>query len=55
MEWGDRHVTEGEPPTVLEHDCGEVLHPLTVCAHCREPVTPGTMKALRLDRLSPRS
>src|SRR5437763_9131852 len=33
MEWGDRYVTDGPPPTVWEHTCGAELHPRTVCAH----------------------
>lgn len=37
-EWGDRHCRDGEPTAVLRHSCGAELHPLTVCAACREPV-----------------
>ena len=48
MEWGDRHVTEGPPPTVLRHSCGEDLHPEVVCAHCHEPVELGDSRAVRL-------
>jgi len=48
MEWGDRHVTQGPPPTVLEHSCGEVLHPRVVCEHCNEPVELGDSRAVRL-------
>ena len=44
MAWGDRYVTEGEPPTVWQHSCGETLQPETVCAHCREPVRSGSME-----------
>ncbi|MFF5213123.1 winged helix-turn-helix transcriptional regulator [Streptosporangium sp. NPDC000396] len=51
MDWGDRYVTQGESPTVLEHDCGAVLRPLTVCAHCRAPVDAAATKALRLGQL----
>ncbi|MGP4100916.1 winged helix-turn-helix transcriptional regulator [Nonomuraea sp. KM90] len=46
MAWGDRYVTEGEPPTVWAHSCGEVLEPVTVCARCQEPVRPEEMTAL---------
>ncbi len=38
MEWGDRYVTEGEPPTVWRHECGAELHSRTVCAACGEDV-----------------
>jgi DNA-binding HxlR family transcriptional regulator len=48
MAWGDRYVTEGEPPTVWEHECGAVLEPRTVCAHCGETVTGRSLKPLRL-------
>lgn len=47
-EWGDHYVTDGPPPTVWEHDCGTELHPLTVCAHCQQPVAPGTARAVRV-------
>ncbi|NRQ40636.1 helix-turn-helix transcriptional regulator [Nonomuraea sp. NN258] len=48
MAWGDEYVTEGEPPTVWEHTCGHVLRPLTVCAHCREPVHAEDMTLVRI-------
>ena len=48
MEWGDRNVTEGPPPTVWQHNCGEELHPQVVCAHCRQPVELGDSRAVRL-------
>ena len=48
MEWGDRYVTKGPPPTVLEHVCGAELHPRTVCAHCGQPVEPGGTRARRV-------
>lgn len=34
MAWGDRHLNENDRPVVLEHDCGEVLSPRLICAHC---------------------
>ncbi|MFE5907844.1 winged helix-turn-helix transcriptional regulator [Streptomyces wedmorensis] len=34
MAWGDRHLNADARPVVLEHDCGEVLSPRLVCAHC---------------------
>jgi DNA-binding HxlR family transcriptional regulator len=48
MDWGDRFVTEGEPPTVWEHSCGAVLSPRMVCSGCGEPVKAGQSKPLRL-------
>ncbi|MER5310588.1 helix-turn-helix domain-containing protein [Streptomyces sp. NPDC002773] len=34
MAWGDRHLNAEARPIVLEHECGEVLSPRLVCAHC---------------------
>ncbi|GAA5173414.1 helix-turn-helix domain-containing protein [Pseudonocardia eucalypti] len=41
MDWGDRYVTEGAPPTAWRHSCGAELHPRTVCDSCGEPVRLG--------------
>jgi DNA-binding HxlR family transcriptional regulator len=43
MQWGDRHVTQGEPPTVWRHSCGAELVTKTVCAHCDEELRPGAL------------
>ncbi|MFF4621460.1 winged helix-turn-helix transcriptional regulator [Nonomuraea jabiensis] len=48
MDWGDRYVTKGEPPTVWRHSCGEPLEPVMVCAHCREPVRIEDMSVIRV-------
>ncbi|MBB5790815.1 winged helix-turn-helix transcriptional regulator [Jiangella mangrovi] len=48
MEWGDRYVTQGPPPTVWEHSCGSVLHVSAVCASCGAPVGAGESRLLRL-------
>lgn len=48
MDWGDRYVTQGPPPTVWEHTCGEELHVAAVCAACGEPVGSGESRLLRL-------
>jgi DNA-binding HxlR family transcriptional regulator len=48
MEWGDRYVTDGEPPTVFQHSCGEVLHSKTVCAACGEELAHGDRKPVRV-------
>ena len=47
MHWGDRHVTPGSPPTVLQHTCGATLEPRTVCAACREPIRSGEITLLQ--------
>jgi DNA-binding HxlR family transcriptional regulator len=47
-EWGDRFATDGPPPTVWDHDCGETLHTETVCRACGHAVTPESMKPQRL-------
>ncbi|MGW4134408.1 winged helix-turn-helix transcriptional regulator [Amycolatopsis japonica] len=52
MAWGDAYVTEGSPPTVWRHSCGEVLAPETVCAHCHEPVQEKDMTLVRSTRRS---
>jgi DNA-binding HxlR family transcriptional regulator len=48
MQWGDRYVTAGPPPTVLQHDCGAELHTVTVCAHCAKPAGDGSSRPVRL-------
>ncbi|MGP4014884.1 winged helix-turn-helix transcriptional regulator [Saccharopolyspora sp. 5N708] len=48
MEWGDRYVTAGEPPTVWRHTCGAEFHPQTVCVDCGKPVAAGELVAVRL-------
>jgi DNA-binding HxlR family transcriptional regulator len=50
MTWGDRYVTTGRPPLVLEHDCGAVLTPLTVCSACGEEVHPGNLHGVNTNR-----
>lgn len=46
MDWGDRYVTQGEPPTVWQHDCGQVLAPQVTCAHCARPVETDGMRLI---------
>jgi DNA-binding HxlR family transcriptional regulator len=48
MQWGDRYVTEGEPPAVWRHDCGARLRVRTVCAECGEEVQPRSLTPVRL-------
>ncbi|WP_414943629.1 winged helix-turn-helix transcriptional regulator [Amycolatopsis sp. cmx-11-32] len=50
MAWGDKYVTEGPPPTVWRHSCGQDLAPRTVCAHCHEPVREKDMTLVRSTR-----
>ena len=41
MRWGDRWLagSDGAPLTLVHRACGQVMTPLLVCSHCREPVT----------------
>lgn len=49
MEWGDKYVTEGEPPTVWRHTtCGADLHSKMVCANCGEEIHARDTKAVRV-------
>jgi DNA-binding HxlR family transcriptional regulator len=48
MHWGDTHlIGDGEPPMVLEHECGHRLTPQVVCAACGQPAVAGTARPLR--------
>lgn len=47
MQWGDRHVTEGEPPTVWQHACGHELSTHLVCDHCGSAVRYGENSLVR--------
>ncbi len=43
MRWGDEHLAgDGEPPLVLEHQCGHRLVAKVVCEACGEPAAVGT-------------
>ncbi|MDT0306639.1 helix-turn-helix domain-containing protein [Streptomyces sp. DSM 44917] len=48
MAWGDKHLGH-EPPVIFEHDCGNDLLPVTVCAHCRAEVAEGSLRARHAD------
>ena len=39
MDWGDKHLANGEPPLVYRHRCGDDFRPVVVCETCGEPVT----------------
>jgi DNA-binding HxlR family transcriptional regulator len=52
-EWGERHVTEGEQPTVWRHSCGAELATRTVCVHCGEELRPGSLELIRTRWLEP--
>ncbi len=42
MHWGDRHLSEGGPPTVLTHEtCGHELEQGFWCATCQQTISPG--------------
>lgn len=51
MDWGDRYVTHGPPPTLWRHECGAELHPTTVCAHCGQPIGGGEPELIRLGKV----
>ena len=51
MQWGDKYVTTGPPPTAFSHECGADLHVQTVCTECGEQLQPGTVQVLRLGGL----
>jgi hypothetical protein len=41
MKWGDEYLADDAgPPIVLRHSCGELIDPVLVCDHCREPLHP---------------
>jgi DNA-binding HxlR family transcriptional regulator len=42
LKWGDDWAPgENGPPAILVHDtCGEPMHPVLTCPHCRGDVTP---------------
>lgn len=44
LSWGDRYAAPGGPPLVLTHTaCGHPLGALLACAHCGQPLTPGSV------------
>jgi DNA-binding HxlR family transcriptional regulator len=48
MRWGDKHVSDGDPPLTLLHDsCGQPLDQTFVCWHCDQTVTPGGIRSSR--------
>jgi DNA-binding HxlR family transcriptional regulator len=49
MDWGDRYITAGPPPTIWRHGCGAILVPKTVCAACGEPVRTQDMTLVKAD------
>ncbi len=47
MRWGDTHLTDGgEPPLVLEHECGAHLKAQVICEACGQPAAVGTARPL---------
>lgn len=51
MDWGDRYVTPGPPPTVWRHACGARLQSATICLHCGEQVREGELRLIRLGKV----
>jgi DNA-binding HxlR family transcriptional regulator len=39
MDWGDKHLADGHPPSTYRHRCGADLEPVLICQTCGEPVT----------------
>ena len=46
--WGDTWMDEGQgAPLNLQHkNCGKLMHPVTVCSECREPLNAGEVTAI---------
>ena len=46
VSWGDRHMADerGAPLLHIHNKCGQVMHPVTVCSECNEPVTARDIK-----------
>lgn len=45
MAWGDRWMTDGEPPVQLVHrTCGQLTTPTLTCPHCGDRVDPREMQ-----------
>jgi DNA-binding HxlR family transcriptional regulator len=43
-QWGDRWVAPQGPPLKMRHEaCGRVVKAVTVCSHCGEPISPGSV------------
>lgn len=51
MDWGDKFVTQGPPPSVWEHECGSVLHINPACESCGETVTFDDITARRIGKV----
>ncbi|HUC57739.1 MAG TPA: helix-turn-helix domain-containing protein [Streptosporangiaceae bacterium] len=48
MRWGDEHLRrDGEPPMILEHQCGHRLTAQVVCEACGQPAAAGTARPMR--------
>lgn len=55
MNWGDRYVTTGPPPTEWEHSCGAALRVQPVCGHCGQPVSFDDVRPRRLGTVRPKA
>jgi DNA-binding HxlR family transcriptional regulator len=50
MRWGDTYLAHGgEPPLLLEHQCGEHLKAQVICEACGQPAAAGTSRPLYRD------
>jgi DNA-binding HxlR family transcriptional regulator len=54
MQWGDRHLADGEPPLTYRHRCGADLEPTLVCGACGEQVERRDLTPLPSERLATR-
>jgi DNA-binding HxlR family transcriptional regulator len=52
MQWGDRHLVEGEPPLTYRHHCGADLEPALVCGSCGEEVARHDLTPVPSERLA---
>jgi len=48
MRWGNRWSDDGDGQALaLRHQrCGEIIEPELVCSHCKQPLTPATVRAV---------
>ena len=50
MVWGDRWMTDGEPPVQLRHrPCGHMTTPTMVCSACGDALDPRAMERHTVD------
>jgi DNA-binding HxlR family transcriptional regulator len=56
MQWGDRYLTDGEPPVRLVHrGCGHPTQPQLACSHCSAPLGARDVRAETASQALPKS